>query len=189
MTHIRSPRCWPKNSRRRSPISSNFLGIRNSLSLMLTLIMTLAELSVLQKLRTMLKSRISAVMFVTKFTSATSALSWQINPRVDGARSRSICRMTWCLIQMMRSVLGKLRPALSGKEINGNRKIVKGARPAPSATFPNPRSDTVTNTGSNFRSFNRISTGPRPTYICFGCSEQGHWRRNCPKIIIKQTAK
>ena len=71
------------------------------------------------------------------------------------------------------------------KEINGNRKIVKGARPAPSATFPNPSSDTVTNTGSNFRSFNRISTGPRPTYICFGCSEQGHWRGNCPKIIIK----
>ena len=34
--------------------------------------------------------------------------------------------MTWCLIQMIRSVLGKLRPALSGKEINGNRKIVKG---------------------------------------------------------------
>ena len=27
---------------------------------------------------------------------------------------------------MMRSVSGKLRPALSGKEINGNRKIVKG---------------------------------------------------------------
>jgi hypothetical protein len=27
---------------------------------------------------------------------------------------------------MMRNVLGKLRPALSGKEINGNRKIVNG---------------------------------------------------------------
>ena len=93
---------------------------------MVTLMMTLAELSVLQKLRTMLKLRISAVMFVTKFTSATSALSWQINHRVDGTRLRSICRMTWPLIQMMRNVLGKLRPALSGKEINGNRKIVNG---------------------------------------------------------------
>ena len=51
------------------------------------------------------------------------------------------------------------------------------------------RQSTVTNTGSNFRSFNRISTGSRPTYISFGCSEQGHWRRNCLKIIIKQTAK
>ena len=55
----------------------------------------------------------------------------------------------------------------------------------PSATFPNPSSDTVTNTGSNFRSFNRIYTGQRSTDICFGCSEQGHWRGNCPKIIIK----
>jgi hypothetical protein len=73
------------------------------------------------------------------------------------------------------------------KQENSQRRQ-SNARPAPSATFPNPSSDTVTNTGSNFRSFNRISTGPLPTDICFGCNEQGHWRRNCPKIIIKQTA-
>ena len=73
------------------------------------------------------------------------------------------------------------------QENNQRRQSI--ARPAPSATFPNPSSDTVTNTGSHFRSFNRISIGPRPTDICFGCNEQEHWRRNCPKIIIKQTAK
>jgi hypothetical protein len=70
------------------------------------------------------------------------------------------------------------------KQENSQRRQ-STARPAPSDTFPNPSS----NTGSNFCSFNRISTGPRPTDISVGCNEQGLWRRNCPKIIIKQTAK
>lgn len=59
-------------------------------------------------------------------------------------------------------------------------------RAAPSAIFPNPSSSgTATNSWSNFRPYNKISTGPRPTDFCFGCNEQGHWRRNCPKVITK----
>jgi hypothetical protein len=75
------------------------------------------------------------------------------------------------------------------REQKNSQRRQSTARPAPSATFPNPSSNTVTNTGSNFCSFNGISTGPRPTDISFGCNEQGQWRCNCPKIIIKQTAK
>jgi hypothetical protein len=105
---------------------------------------------------------------------------------VDGTRSRSICRMIWRLIQMMRSVFRQAETCAIRKR---RQRRQSTARPAPSATFPNPSSNTVTNTGSNFCSFNRISTGPRPTDISFGCNEQGQWRGNCPKIIIKQTAK
>ncbi|CAG2249116.1 unnamed protein product [Mytilus edulis] len=61
----------------------------------------------------------------------------------------------------------------------GNSAILKSTEPpcvAPVATA------TSANVGGNFRA-QRSNYGPSATDFCFRCQEQGHWRRNCPKII------
>ncbi|VDI60823.1 Hypothetical predicted protein [Mytilus galloprovincialis] len=61
----------------------------------------------------------------------------------------------------------------------GNSAILKSTEPprvAPVATA------TSANVGGNFRA-QRSNYGPSATDFCFSCQEQGHWRRNCPKII------
>ncbi|CAG2237371.1 unnamed protein product [Mytilus edulis] len=61
----------------------------------------------------------------------------------------------------------------------GNSATLKSTEPprvAPVATA------TSANVGGNFRA-QRSNYGPSATDFCFSCQEQGHWRRNCPKII------
>ncbi|KAK3082636.1 hypothetical protein FSP39_001087 [Pinctada imbricata] len=48
----------------------------------------------------------------------------------------------------------------------------------PSRDFRDVRA--TTSAAANLRGFRRITV--RPTDICFGCNQTGHWRKDCPRI-------
>lgn len=166
MTHIRSLRCWPKKLKTEKSHQFKFSGNQKQFEFNADLDYDIGKIKRAAEAKDYAKTKDICSDARDKIHKRSKCIKlantypggWDT---VKENMSDDLASDTDDEKRIRQAEFRAIRKRNQRKQENSQRRQTT-ARPAPSATFPNPNSGTVANTESNFRSYNRISTGPRP---------------------------